>query len=712
MQVIEKSAAKFGGVVFNQNATVCPTELHAPPSPSTVGYKILLLDAKFQKDTISSIFVPAARLSGFIPKIKGLNSQVEISASLYPDLYLPLSAIAGSVPSSQGGWKPSILSCPMSGVKMNSLLYMFLINITVRGHDPDDDACGVDISVFPAEEFTLRPFTTPKKPLDLIVPMRWIEKCKRNHGNCKDDSNSWYPTRLLHFGSQDQKVRLVVSKDHGPKGPYITLSHRWGPHMKLKLTSATMARLTRGVQLSSLSQVFRDSDEDDLSDWEIESQSMYNVYACAFLNISATLSSEGNESLFCDRDLVPTLPSKVRLGIDGIHQDYFIIDSNTWNDEIENAPLNNRGWVFQERFSARRVLQFGRQQLAWEGRELEASEMFPDGLPQASAASCLSKPRLYERLTSLSQSSNETLNDNLAREWHAVDKLIAFEGVTRAVMASTGGRCVAGVWQNNIAYDLTWYRSSEAKESFAISETSLRAPSWSWVSVDGLIDYPTFPGEVRRLFINEGEILDPNPNGDTALSRHPSIRVQGICLPLKINWSNGEMLSFETASVRFSLECPFGAQINLDRPEDEIRKMGHKSGILLLPLLATPRCIFGLVLAKARGVGMYRRVGTIEIPTVESLNPGENTLWEPLEEPAANGQNMLDSIKWNTTALKLVYQIDELKRRGEEKGIRVGVTESGRRREKGKGSNKDIAKQTMQRASFVIVGRNAGALGV
>jgi hypothetical protein len=62
---------------------------------------------------------------------------------------------------------------------------------------------------------------------------------------------------------------------------------------------------------------------------------------------------------------------------------YRIIDTGLWVREIDKAPVNSRGWVFQERFLAPRKLSFGVRQLFWECAEFRASESFPEELPEA-----------------------------------------------------------------------------------------------------------------------------------------------------------------------------------------------------------------------------------------------------------------------------------------------------------------------------------------
>jgi hypothetical protein len=53
---------------------------------------------------------------------------------------------------------------------------------------------------------------------------------------------------------------------------------------------------------------------------------------------------------------------------------------------VANAPLYTRGWVFQERLLAPRVLNFTRNQLFWECNDLHASKSWPAGLPPGTVA--------------------------------------------------------------------------------------------------------------------------------------------------------------------------------------------------------------------------------------------------------------------------------------------------------------------------------------
>lgn len=414
--------------------------------------------------------------------------------------------------------------------------------------------------------------------------------------------------------------------------------------MPIKLEYSTIAQLQNEVIISSLPQVFQNTieiaryfgicylwidvlcikqDKDDLSDWDIESQNMGKVYSNAFLNVAATLSSDGTESLFQDRPSDPIRPSKLSLDIDGTPHNYYIMDGNIWRDEIDNAPLNSRGWVFQERFLARRILHFGPRQLGWECRELEALEIFPNGLPRGFTTTFMSKPRVYGMMSKLSQGSNE----DFASEWHVLvnnyskcsltftkDKLVAFSGICESIMASRADHYVAGVWSKTLAYDLAWMRYDDEQEKFPISETSFRAPSWSWACVDGEVHFPTFL-ENAHHFVNNLEIIPPTANGSSAPPNLPLIKFKGIRLPLKIRWSSTGISYFKIEGFRFPEKSDdmTEAAIDCDGAEQELQTLVEKGRVSFLPLFVT-RSLRGIVLGKVRGVRTYRRLGAVQIP--------------------------------------------------------------------------------------------------
>lgn len=112
---------------------------------------------------------------------------------------------------------------------------------------------------------------------------------------------------------------------------------------------------------------------------------MGSIYHHCILNIAATGFPDGEKGLFVKRD--SNLMTPIALYIETDHRqkalrkrEYYLVDTSTWKDGVDQSPLCERGWVTQERALSVRTIHFGKQQLFWECMCENASEVFPKGL--------------------------------------------------------------------------------------------------------------------------------------------------------------------------------------------------------------------------------------------------------------------------------------------------------------------------------------------
>jgi hypothetical protein len=183
--------------------------------------------------------------------------------------------------------------------------------------------------------------------------------------------------------------------------------------------------------------------------------------------------------------------------------DYYCSYLYEWNKEVENAPLNKRGWVLQERLLAPRVLHFGAQQLYWECKEFAASETQPGGLSKEMTGTTLKEgwhllrtkigtdgvDRCYSAWEySIAHYSNCGLSKSS-------DKLIALSGLARRLhnCLEEKDTYLAGLWRSQLPRTLLW-RNSRAKklENLSTRLTDYRAPSWPWASLSTGVVFPNF----------------------------------------------------------------------------------------------------------------------------------------------------------------------------------------------------------------------------
>lgn len=442
------------------------------------------------------------------------------------------------------------------------------------------------------------------------------------------------------------------------------------------LRSSTFSQFQRGINVQRLPRVFQDTidltrqlgveylwidslciiqDEDDHSDWDHECLTMDKVYSHAFLNISATSSQNGTESLFHHHhSQTPSLPPRISVNARGNREEQYVLNSNFWHNEISDGPLNSRGWVFQERFLACRVLHFGQYQMGWECQASEAIEAFPDGLPPSLTVGSRSKPGNHEALRKASQAvlsqaqivQNGLLIPSPAADlrftewWNCLiedysrckftftkDKLIALSGIAKCVAKSRpADRYLAGMWQSCMVYGLAWFRIHDPERVYSNTGSSeFHAPSWSWASFDGEVCFPTITPGNRECFAKVVRIAEDSmlpevavyANANMSPHTYSSIKVESFLFPLHVNWSEKsiESVMLVDFGLCFSEDDElFGAEIDIE--EDEIVKsMTSRYPLFLVPLYATIYFLQAMILVSAEGQGnVYYRLGMIEIP--------------------------------------------------------------------------------------------------
>jgi hypothetical protein len=240
------------------------------------------------------------------------------------------------------------------------------------------------------------------------LTQHWLEQCITGHERCNAVvAEPWAPTRLVYIGGEDQHhVRLICSQTAAPE-QYATLSHVWGDHVPVKTLTDTLEAFLQVIPVATLPKTFTDAIDvarsynldylwidslciiqDSVEDWEREAGAMNKVYRHAFLNIAATGASNPSQGCFQERNPDAILPTIVTLksksehgpGADLILAAH-VVPTQFWA-EFDLQPLQQRAWVFQERFLSPRILHYGRNQVSWECQTLFACEAYPGGAPK------------------------------------------------------------------------------------------------------------------------------------------------------------------------------------------------------------------------------------------------------------------------------------------------------------------------------------------
>jgi hypothetical protein len=159
---------------------------------------------------------------------------------------------------------------------------------------------------------------------------------------------------------------------------------------------------------------------------------------------------------------------------------------------------------------SRRLLYCGSGQLLWQCRRSLACETFPNGLPpiyfsrygvtalgqvvsSLKQRSLLQGKQYYDVLKIWGQVC-ETYSK--AQLTYTKDRLPAFAGIGEEFSAIIGKTYVAGLWLGDIEQQLLWVTLDGI---CAERNEPLRAPSWSWLSIDGGIETWDLSDNVLRM---------------------------------------------------------------------------------------------------------------------------------------------------------------------------------------------------------------------
>lgn len=361
------------------------------------------------------------------------------------------------------------------------------------------------------------------------------------------------PTRLIQVtrlpGAVKKieiKAKLCQGSDLPKDTPYTTLSHCWGNTKFLTLTKGNLDEMTRDIPVAQLSQAFQDAmrvtlelglaylwidslciiqDCENMEDWKKEAPRMGDVYGQAALGIAATGFDGGQAGLFgrprtpsrkhvmfcvpVDWELEKLLPdlSTISCGLFAFTDSTFKWDMFPGPREVvDHSPLYKRGWTLQERVLSPRVVHFCANQIVWECEKLVASETFPANY--VASGRSIEEAKLYGEVTTGAFWPIRRLpflsNSDTHQFWRdfvgffsqgeftvADDRVPAIVGIAQILGRISGDRYMFGCWLQDIHRNLLWssHYGRDYRGPIMSIPKQRRAPSWSWLSVDGGVSF-------------------------------------------------------------------------------------------------------------------------------------------------------------------------------------------------------------------------------
>ena len=330
-------------------------------------------------------------------------------------------------------------------------------------------------------------------------------------------SEPFLPARMI----QVHDIKLVPREyvaDQTSK--YAALSHSWGLKAQRKqpipkLQNANIEDRKRGIDWAELTRTFQDAIlaarrleleyiwidslciiQDNKDDWVAQSMQMAKIYGEAHVVISATRSHTGDMGIFNTR------PAVHDVSLDGMNSKTVVMSRQLKHDNFfiahkpsfDGNPLFTRGWCFQERLLAKRIIHFTEDEAVWECNEDLSCECQGIKTEAEDRKEGNSTGREFKaKFNTLLHSGDAEERDQCwmhilegysARELTVeTDRLPALSGIAQQVSRPEKGRYLAGLWEGDLPNSLLWYLPMKRRELRSNIERIPGVPSWSWPSV-------------------------------------------------------------------------------------------------------------------------------------------------------------------------------------------------------------------------------------
>ncbi|KAJ3546129.1 hypothetical protein NM208_g2163 [Fusarium decemcellulare] len=348
----------------------------------------------------------------------------------------------------------------------------------------------------------------------------WIRTCQETHHHdhlpprgIDSRNTAELPTRVIDVGNhQNPKIKLIDS-DAMESSDYVALSHCWGQGTMYRALVSNVESLRREVDFNVISRTSQDAIlatrglnarylwidtlciiQDDEADWKREAARMQHVFSnaiCVLAASSATSSAEGFlRNPHMDRKTVILRSSSGALS-------YVCKFIDNFNRDVEEAPLNKRGWVLQERALARRSIHFTSTQLYMEcGKGVQCESLMK--LANEKAA-FLGDSDFPNSILPYYKGGRIVLFQNLFTMYsglnfsHISDRSIAISGLERRLVTAFKSSGGYGIFDLYLERSLLWKRLEGSSLALISYPSDRSVPTWSWMAYNGRISYLDAP---------------------------------------------------------------------------------------------------------------------------------------------------------------------------------------------------------------------------
>jgi hypothetical protein len=353
----------------------------------------------------------------------------------------------------------------------------------------------------------------------------WLNECMRGHPESVTQKGSApLPTRVIDVGSLSNPQSRLFEPFSITYEQYVTLSYCWGRDRFTTTTSANIDSHKQNLNWSTLPQTFKDAItttrnlgfrylwidalciiQDSSDDKAKEIGKMGDIYNNSSLTIAVVGATRVAEGFLKTKTQISVeIPYR---GPDGMIGSVRV--SPQRSVDLWQESLYTRAWCLQENLLSPRLLLYTDTEVIWQ------CESAPVKRPSTThVAYVRGDPNLgrspFRRLPTNILAPAKKVNDgedasvdaeryqiwrslveNYTRRRLTVasDRLPALSGIAQKFKDTWADEYYAGHWKRQFIPLLSWRRSNMEGQGYNPPLSEYRAPSWSWASIDGPIEF-------------------------------------------------------------------------------------------------------------------------------------------------------------------------------------------------------------------------------
>jgi len=358
-----------------------------------------------------------------------------------------------------------------------------------------------------------------------------VKECLSEHQQCQHIDPPNLPTRVVDVGVSTESNIKLIEPPRGTKAEYLTLSYCWGRPRFLVTLNENIEQHRQGIEIERLPQTFRDAIkitrelgfryiwidalciiQDSSEDKANEIGQMGSIYNESTLTIGVVAAETVAEGFLKTKPVryIDT-PYKCAGGEMGSVRISVQKEVDLWNEW-----LFTRAWCLQENFLSQRLLLYTDSEVIWQCETVKIKRNHTTHVSYVRENPTLGSSPFNRVSINMLKSPINNESDSRALQsldgerynvWRSIvgnytrrnltvasDRLPALAGVAQKLQEVWHDKYILGIWGRQLLPSIAWQRDpqlQDIKQPYYARLSEYRAPSWSWASIDGPVQFDT-----------------------------------------------------------------------------------------------------------------------------------------------------------------------------------------------------------------------------